>query len=204
MPPWNAAPPAEAADPWERAPSLVFATEPSARKAMRRGAARVAKSASCLRAASRNTTRRPMSVGASTCCARSVPLGAWCLESTAMAFLRLFIACTKSVSSPRNSLDSDSLMAVACFSEAAFAATCFFNAAISVSSSPNLAPRVSISSSSSNCAASPLRIASLFSFSFVSHQQTIFSYMPSSFAASASSCAFILPRSSTTRFAGPK
>mmetsp|Transcript_1474 Transcript_1474/g.5004 ORF Transcript_1474/g.5004 Transcript_1474/m.5004 type:complete len:234 (-) Transcript_1474:12-713(-) len=155
-------------------------------------------SMSYLTAASRSSTRTPESRGPSIW----IRLPPWCLERTSMALRRLSTAWTRSFSSPRNSDAVFSRIAVACFRASVSSAICCFISAISVDVLPNLALRLSISEESSTSLASASAMARVFSFSLVSHQQTILSYMADSFSDSARSSACILPRSATTRLTG--
>mmetsp|Transcript_133039 Transcript_133039/g.370882 ORF Transcript_133039/g.370882 Transcript_133039/m.370882 type:complete len:294 (+) Transcript_133039:755-1636(+) len=183
--------------------SLPARSEPSicSRPAGGRGRrlALPASSSSYFSATSWSRTRRPTVTGVLDCSRLAPPL---CFASTAMALRRLFTACTMSFSSLLNSLASFSRMAVACSKASVSAAICFFNAAIVTTCLPASALRVSVSELSSRSLASASAIAWVFSFSFVSHQQVILSYMPDSLSASAISSAFILPSRRTTRFTG--
>mmetsp|Transcript_106825 Transcript_106825/g.276150 ORF Transcript_106825/g.276150 Transcript_106825/m.276150 type:complete len:261 (+) Transcript_106825:1474-2256(+) len=167
--------------------------------APRRRSARVATIASYFSAASRRSTRMPASTEPSSCKSACVP---WCLESTAMAFLRFVIACTMSFSSSRNLAASSSRMAVACCSLAVLSLISCCVSAISAVSTPCRALRPSTSVSSLAAWASASATALVFSFSLVSHQQTILSYISDSLSASASNSDFIFCRRFTTRFTG--
>mmetsp|Transcript_2851 Transcript_2851/g.7389 ORF Transcript_2851/g.7389 Transcript_2851/m.7389 type:complete len:278 (+) Transcript_2851:1475-2308(+) len=166
-----------------------------------------ASSSSYFSAASRSSTRRPETSWPSrepTCSRLPLPSvwSSWCFESAAMAFLRFVTYWTRSFSSSRNSPASLSRIAVACSSIALSDATCALRLAIVAESSPKRAPRLSTSPPSSMSFASASAMAFVFSFSLVSHQQTILSYMPDSLLASSSSSAFILPSRATTRCTG--
>mmetsp|Transcript_124184 Transcript_124184/g.247435 ORF Transcript_124184/g.247435 Transcript_124184/m.247435 type:complete len:205 (+) Transcript_124184:823-1437(+) len=146
----------------------------------------------------RKTTRRPETTGALNC----NRLPPWCLASTPTALRRLVIVCTKSVSVSVNLRAAFSRRAVAVFKEAVSSAICFFRASMVVASSPTSALRSSISAVRSRSLASASAMAFVFSFSLVSHQQTILSYISESLLLSASSSAFIFFNRFTTRFKG--
>mmetsp|Transcript_104776 Transcript_104776/g.303246 ORF Transcript_104776/g.303246 Transcript_104776/m.303246 type:complete len:315 (-) Transcript_104776:22-966(-) len=158
-----------------------------------------ATSSSYFRATSRRSTRMPESTGPSSCSKACV---FWCFERTAMALRRLVTTCTMSFSSPRNLAASSSRRSRAFFSASVFAASSSFVFAISPERVPKRALRPSISALSSASLASASATACFFSFSLVSHQQTILSYISASFPASASSSVFILCSSATTRCTG--
>mmetsp|Transcript_118026 Transcript_118026/g.252095 ORF Transcript_118026/g.252095 Transcript_118026/m.252095 type:complete len:219 (-) Transcript_118026:51-707(-) len=126
----------------------------------------------------------------------------WCFDSTAMALRKLSIACTKSSSSPLNSPAPFSRIARASLSASESSAIWPFMLAISASNLPRAALRLSTSDVSSRSLASAAATACVFSFSLVSHQHTILSYISASLACSAESSAFILPKRLVTRFTG--
>mmetsp|Transcript_103118 Transcript_103118/g.272883 ORF Transcript_103118/g.272883 Transcript_103118/m.272883 type:complete len:473 (+) Transcript_103118:988-2406(+) len=135
---------------------------------------RPATSMSYLRAASRSKMRMPESKDASSW---SMLLAPWCFESTVTAFLRFVTHWTMSASSSRNLAASPSRMAVALPKVSAFAWIPFFNCVMEVPSSPKRALRASISEPNSMSLASASLTAFVLSFSLVSHQHTILSYL---------------------------
>mmetsp|Transcript_104775 Transcript_104775/g.303242 ORF Transcript_104775/g.303242 Transcript_104775/m.303242 type:complete len:309 (-) Transcript_104775:22-948(-) len=160
---------------------------------------RSAVNSSYFKATSRRSTRMPESTGPSNCRRACV---FWCLERTAIALRRLATTWTMSFSSPRNFAASSSRRSLALFSASLFAASSSLVFAISAERVPKRALRPSISALSSASLASASATACFFSFSLVSHQQTILSYISASFPASASSSVFILCSSATTRCTG--
>mmetsp|Transcript_95073 Transcript_95073/g.255727 ORF Transcript_95073/g.255727 Transcript_95073/m.255727 type:complete len:202 (-) Transcript_95073:7-612(-) len=126
----------------------------------------------------------------------------WCLDSTTIALRRLVTACTMSFSSSRNSPASFSRISVAFASVSVFSWISFFVCSIVAASWPNFAERSSVPELSCKSLASASAIAFVFSFSFVSHQQTILSYISDSLPASASNSAFIFSKRLTTRLTG--
>mmetsp|Transcript_5458 Transcript_5458/g.13556 ORF Transcript_5458/g.13556 Transcript_5458/m.13556 type:complete len:230 (+) Transcript_5458:1430-2119(+) len=126
----------------------------------------------------------------------------WCLDKTAIAFRRLVIAWIISFSSSRNLAASVSRILVASSNICVFSTTSALVFLMEAVSTPKRALRLSISELSCSTLASASATALVFSFSDVSHQHTILSYISASLLASASSSAFIFMRRFTTRFTG--